>query len=299
MTVPDLAHRHRLRRRELALILETEGVRAWGRLDPRRLDDWSPSALMVALAGAQLAAARQADQYVAAALEEQGITIAAEGAVVARGFAGRASDGRRLDTLLQRPVVAAKLAIAKGATIPRAMATGQATLGMILRTQVADAGRVADGVAIAARPKTGYVRMLVGKTCPRCTILAGKFYRYSQGFQRHPRCDCFHLPAQGSAARDLVTDPKDVFNSLARDEQDRSYGKAGAQAIRDGADMNQVVNARRGMTAAGTTAEGTTRRGLANRPLSGRERLMPERIYQVASDRDEVLSLLRRHGYLF
>jgi hypothetical protein len=76
------------------------------------------------------------------------------------------------------------------------------------------------------------------------------------------------------------------------------FGQAGAAAIRDGADLGQVVNARRGMyTAAGRslTVESTTRRGVA----PGKVRLMPEQIYREArGDRDEAIRLLKRFGYL-
>lgn len=104
-------------------------------------------------------------------------------------------------------------------------------------------------------------------------------------------------------------------------EQDRVFGKAGAEAIRDGADMAKVVNARRGMTTASVygrevliTTEGTTVRGdfgrarrdgpLIQRPgqrvrSTARVRLMPEQIYlEAAGDRDEAVRLLRRFGYI-
>lgn len=220
------------------------------------LDRWPnmSTRLMLTLAGAQAVAAGGADEYVDGALDGD---VEAAGAVAAGAFAGIASDGRPLDGLLQQPAVATRVALSRGATIPRAFATGQSTLSMILRTQVADAGRVADGVAIAARPDTGYVRVLQGKTCSRCVILAGKFYRYNAGFQRHPACDCLHVPAKGEAAarsEGLITDPKEAFDSMSKAEQDRVFTNAGAQAIRDGADMNQVVNVRRG--AAGLTPAG-------------------------------------------
>ncbi|HEX5995681.1 MAG TPA: hypothetical protein VFY84_11115 [Jiangellales bacterium] len=117
-------------------------------------------------------------------------------------------------------------------------------------------------------------------------------------------------------------------------EQDKVFTKAGAQAIRDGADMGQVVNARRGMFTASigskrflATREGTTVRGLFGGyeidPDTGRlrrrgedelrrvrsgsrfiraarvPRLMPEQIYREANgDRDEAIRLLRRFGYI-
>ena len=86
------------------------------------------------------------------------------------------------------------------------------------------------------------------------------------------------------------------------------FTNAGAEAIREGSDIYQVVNARRGMSPAGglkprVTTEGTTRFGFAGRrtgPLHGTgiQRLMPEGIYQLARTREEARALLRQHGYL-
>lgn len=303
MSATEVAHDHYADRQRLAKAVEEEGVSLWEGLNPADLDAWSAPAarLLVVLAGAQRVAAGRADDYLDAALSEQGITAEPAGRVNPAALTGVASDGRALDGLLWSPVVATKTAIAEGVPEQRAMGVGEATLSMILRTQVADAGRVADGVGIAARPGVGYVRMLRGKTCSRCAILAGRFYRYNDGFQRHPRCDCFHVPSKRGKDENLVDDPKEYFESLSKSEQDRIFTKAGAQAIRDGADMNQVVNARRGMSTAGrfkTTLEGTSRRGFAGQRLGGGARLMPESIYELASSREDAIRLLRRHGYI-
>jgi hypothetical protein len=139
--------------------------------------------------------------------------------------------------------------------------------------------------------------MVVGGTCDRCLILAGRVYRWNAGFQRHPRCDCRHIPATEDVAGDLTTDPKAAFEAMPAAEQERVFGKAGAEAIRDGADMARVVNARRGMYTAGGrlfTREATTRRGTGRRV-----RLMPEQIYREAEgNRGEAIRLLRLHGYI-
>ncbi|WP_221213712.1 VG15 protein, partial [Prauserella sediminis] len=259
VTTAEVAQDHYRDRQAIAAAVAAEAAEAWRELNPGDLDAWDlPAAqLAVVLTGAQQQAASAADDYVDTALSEQGAEPSPAGRVDPRRFAGVASDGRPLEGLLRSPVVATKLALARGTTVPRALATGQATLDMMVRTQVADAGRAADGVAVAARPSTGYVRMLQGKSCSRCAILAGRYYRWSAGFWRHPRCDCIHVPARGEqAARSegLVSDPKEFFNSLSPAEQAQLFTKAGAQAIRDGADMNQVVNARRG--AAGLSKPG-------------------------------------------
>jgi hypothetical protein len=362
----ELATARYVEQQRLAVTTAAAATQMWRQVEPQNLDvSWLPflRRLVVALSAAQYTAASQADQYVSATLGAQGVEVMAAGRLLPGSLAGVASDGRPLDSLLLSPVFAAKAAIGRGATVPRAMAAGQATLDMIVRTQVADAGRVADGVATAVRPRTGYVRMVNPPACSRCLILAGKFFRYNTGFERHPNCDCIHVPArseQAAADEGLINDPKAYFDSLSPAEQDKVFTNAGAQAIRDGADMNQVVNARRGaagLTPAGArltaeekraissgrlqttnvfgqpvyiTTEGTTRRGLAGQRALARgarlrgesaetvtrlsrtgavqrtvtrqrvqaPRLMPESIYQLATDRDDAVRLLRLYGYI-
>lgn len=230
---------------------------------------------------AQEQAAAGSDAYVAAALRAQGLTDDAAGSVIATSLAGIASDGRELDTLLYSPVTTAKQLILGGASTAEALRGGAFALQMIVSTQVADAGRVADGMAVAARPQiSGYVRMLSAPSCSRCIVLAGRFYRWSSGFERHPRCDCRHIPASEDVADDLRTDPQEYFNSLSREEQDKVFTAAGAQAIRDGADINQVVNARRGARGLSTAAGRRTREeALALRNGAARGSLQTERVY--------------------
>jgi hypothetical protein len=153
-------------------------------------------------------------------------------------------------------------------------------------------------VAVAARPKVkGYVRMVSAGACSRCIVLAGKRYRWNAGFLRHPNCHCRHIPAAEDTADDLRTDPRKTFDAMSEDEQEKAFTAAGAQAIREGADMGRVVNARRGMYTAGGrrfTTEATTRRG-----VNRRVRLMPEQIYTEAKgNRDEAIRLLRLHGFI-
>lgn len=300
MSAESVAREHYDGRSGLTDAIARLAARVWRKVSPADLDgSWARVGpeLVVGVTGAQLAAARTADAYADAELEEQGGRPGSDFGLNPSALAGIASDGRPLDSLLQNAILTVKASIASGATLDRAMAAGLANAQMIARTQVADAGRGADGVAIVARPQlTGYRRMLVGKSCSRCVILAGRFYQWNDGFRRHPRCDCIHVPAAESAD-DVTTNPRAYFDSLSKAEQDKEFTKAGAQAIRDGSDMNRVVNARRGAYEAGDlqlTREATTRRGI-NRKV----RLMPEQIYKIAgTDRDEALRLLRTNGYL-
>jgi hypothetical protein len=128
-------------------------------------------------------------------------------------------------------------------------------------------------------------------------VLAGKFFRWNTGFQRHPRCDCRHIPSKENIAGDVTTDPYEYFHSLSKIDQDKWFTPSGAQAIRDGSDIFQVVNSRRGLQPGGlVTKEGTSRAGNFGR---GRPpRLTPEGIYSQGLPRDETLRLLERNGYI-
>lgn len=191
-----------------------------------------------------------------------------------------------------------------------------AGLDLFVASEVIAAGADAASVEIVATPEwTNYVRVLDLPSCDRCVILAGRIYRDLDGFPRHPRCDCQHWPVTSWAeaeAAGLVTDPMVAFER----GQVRGLSKADAQAVRDGADMRAVVNAKRGggrrpkgMTNAITaemfgrtvkaTLEGTTKRAEWRRkhphlPI----RLRPESIYEHAKDRQDALRLLRLYGYL-
>lgn len=259
----------------------------------RALRFQSLSELLFLMAAAQESAAKAGADSVASMLAEQDIGADLVGRVNPSAFSGVASDGRDLRGLLsftQNPNL-----------------VSPAQFDRVVLTQLRDAGRNGASVAIAARPKvSGYVRMIQGATCDRCAILAGSFYRYNTGFQRHPFCDCIHVPASENTAGDLRTDPSAYFDSLSRAEQDKTFTKAGAQAIRDGADMSQVVNARRGMQSAQVlgrnlkvTTEGMTKRGLARSRLgANKARLMPESIYKLAENRADAVRLLRLYGYI-
>lgn len=305
-----MASAYARRQRSLSARIAAEAARLWRTIDPQFLDhSWNASIgprIFAAVSGGQMLAASGADGYLDDALDAQGIDPTAVGSMNPRLLAGVASDGRDLSSLLYEPVIAAKTAIAHGADVSQALIGGLLNLDMIVRTQMADASRAASGIGIVARRHaTGYVRMLNPPSCSRCAILAGRWYRWNAGFQRHPRCDCHQIPSSEDVSGDLRTDPNAYFAGLTKADQDRLFTKSGAQAIRDGADLGQVVNARRGafgLTPAGaritadeaktlrngldrgrlqtrnvfgrqlyTTTEGTTTRGVAGRRLGARE----------------------------
>jgi hypothetical protein len=295
-SVEQVAAAHYRRQKAIARRAAAEVAKLWRTVDRGRVAlSWHQllGGALTVVTGAQGLAADSSGTYVDEALEAQGVEADAVGRVNAARFAGVASDGRNLAGLLEQPSIRVLSAIKAGSTPARAMSAGLLELDMIVRTQVADAGRVADQVAIAARPKVaGYVRLLSPPSCSRCIILAGRFYRWNAGFSRHPRCDCRHVPAAEDTPGDVRTDPKKLFAGMDAAEQDRVFGNAGAQALRDGADMAKVVNARRGMYTA--YGEQFTHEAAGRRP-----RLMPEGIYRAAGDsRNEAIRLLKLHGFL-
>jgi hypothetical protein len=184
-------------------------------------------------------------------------------------FAGVASDGRDLASLSYGAVVKAGQAVNAGASRPQALQVGGSWLDLMGRLQVADAARIATGAGAAARPNWGgYVRVLTPPSCSRCAVLAGKFYRWNTGFRRHPKCDCQHFPScSESYARSegFITNP----TTPGATGQIKDLTRAQQDALENGADISQVVNARRGMSTTDVggrrvriTNEGTSRRGL-------------------------------------
>lgn len=246
------------------------------------------TATTTVVAAFQVLAARDALNGVEFMIEEQGFEAPPVATVGVAALAGTASDGRGLGSLLGQ-------------------AKTDYQFGLMVATQLKDIGRMAGATSIATRPAiTGYTRMLNPPSCSRCAVLAGKFYRWNTGFQRHPGCDCIHVPARNEAwakSEGYISSPDDYFESLSESEQDRIFTKAGAESVRLGADINQVVNARRGMQTAQIggrnvllTSEGVTRRGAAR---TNRPRVMPETILSAATDRDDALRLLKLNGFIF
>lgn len=383
-TIPRSSAEYYRRQQRIIAALLLAVRRTWRRMQPQANwqeqyeEDGVGAQLLLLVTAAQIAAARDADRYMADVLNELAFGPEVEpGVLIPRNFAGVAGDGRPVETLLAQSVAQAGQRynrLLQAATEPvegdlplpprgsvdpvlydslrrsgetqlrasreriAAAAADQALtdtdrwLQGVVSTILIDTARAAEAAAAAPREWVdGWVRMLNPPSCSRCAVLAGRFYLWNDGFERHPLCDCRHIPASENLAKDLTTDPSLYFDSLAPEDQDRIFTKAGAEAIRDGADIGQVVNARRGMATAQqnprgwipkgrmvrqevfgrdlfTTDEGATRHGIfgrinAERRAQGKPalpvRLMPESIYELAAgDRTEAIRLLRLHGYI-
>jgi hypothetical protein len=289
------AEDHYRRQARLSALAVRSAQQTWDRLDLNNLDgSWRALAprMVAQVSALQLISARDADPYLTAVLREQGLSTKADGRVRPSGFVGVAGDGRSLATLLREPLIGVKVAIADGAAPPDAMASGRSSVALMTATALQDTGRAAVSAGMGVRQVTGYVRMLNPPSCSRCAVLAGKFYRYNTGFQRHPRCDCRHIPSTEDRAGDLRTDPL----AAIRAGQVAGLSKADTTAIlRDGADVSKVINAHRGMSTAQVFGQ---KLKVTTEAARGTVRLRPESIYRIATDRAEAQRLLKAHGYI-
>lgn len=243
----------------------------------RRLRFGDLARLVSVLSGFQAVAALNGQRSVPRMLAEQGISLDRFAEPDARTLAGWTSFGTPLAPLLDRV---------------RQPEVDAFRFDRVVLSQVQDAGRNGAALQMAVTPSvTAYDRMLNPPSCSRCVLLAGKVYARNAGFQRHPQCDCVHVPTTRDNAGDLRFDAPGYFDSLPASEQDRIFTKHGAELIRNAPGdkrqevMGRVVNTRwmRHSTAA----------------QDRRARLLPGDIVQRAGgDRDALLRLMKRYRYI-
>lgn len=322
------AESYQAQQEALATVAVIGALRAWDGIDGKALDASWPKVLariLAVITGAQRKAAASVPGYVERVLRAQHVASVAR--LAPEAFAGLTGDGRPLKTLLYTPVALSKQRIGQGERIADVLAGEEKHVALLARTVTQDAGRMALQAQMAAEPRVrGYVRKVHLPACPRCIILSGQFYRYSDGFLRHPACDCTMIPV--AVGSDFVTaeDPAELIARMRAEHPGylaKSLTEGDVRALDHGADLNQVVNAHRGMsTAAGpgrkvrVTTEGTTKRGVAGKRLiaeagaksGGRykraraPRLTPAQVFAEADangwDRDEVVRQLKRFSYI-
>lgn len=336
MPTPAELGRSRYEQVSLTIRAIIERIQAvWRGLSASSIEDEllgrSGAEIVEAVVQGQLSVAGAAQAYIAAQMAAQGGSALAEATLVASAFAGIAPDGGPLETLLFLPAIGVRRRLAAGLSPEEAMLGGLADMARYASTSVADAARSSDAVGMAAHPScVAYMRVVQLPACGRCIILAGQTYSRSEGFLRHPLCDCQTLPLRRHEWAD-VPSPEDLYKRMSEAERRKAFTVSGARALALGADMGQVVNARRGMDVAHiyrrtlrVTHEGATRRSYYGRQRSragdrmerfaGQRygeatsaryyrsarspRLMPEQIFDLAESRDDEIRLLRRNGYL-
>ncbi|MEF9903680.1 VG15 protein [Streptomyces sp. P9-A2] len=298
----------------------------WSGLDPAHilasLQGDQGAAILDAVVAGQLTAAQGAQAFVAQAMAERAAAARLAAEVAPEAFAGIASDGRPLTTLLFQPAITTFTTLAGGADPRTALLAGMNQMARMVSTQIADTSRAATQVSMVTHRRCiAYVRVVKLPACGRCLILAGRQYSYSTGFKRHPKCDCGMDPIDIERWGE-VPSPEKLVAQMTPEEQRKRLGAAAVDALAKGADLAQVVNARRGMqtmTVFGrkvqATTEGSTVRGIAGKRLatdlgadklpgqryrrSKSPRLMPEEILRLADDREHQLRLLKKHGYIY
>ncbi|MFJ2007005.1 hypothetical protein [Streptomyces chartreusis] len=316
-----------------AIIEQIQAV--WQTLSAQSIEDdlmgEAGAAIATAAISGQASVADAAAAYIAAQMVAQAASPIADASLIVQAFTGAAPGGGPLESLLFLPAVGVRRRIAAGMTPDEAMIGGLVDMSRYVSTAIADSARTADQVAMATnRSCVAYVRVVQLPACSRCILLSGQMYSRSEGFLRHPNCDCQTLPLAEDEWPDVPT-PRQLFDRLDKEQQQRVFTVDGARAIRAGGDVGQVVNARRGMETAQfygrtlqVTHEGATRRSVYGRSrdragdrfdrFAGQRygqatsrryfrstqtpRLMPEEIFRIADDRDEELRLLRRYGYI-
>lgn len=293
--------------------------REWARIDPTGdwFAQWSQIAprLTAVVYAAQIGAATDGSASVATALLEAKHPEPKLAEVVPAAFAGwvtpswTGEDGVSLAYYLLTPVATARNAT--GAA-PDMLAAGGKVLESLVQYAVTEAAAHAHDAQVVATRNTYSVFTEPGSMCQRCAALVGKRYKPGTHVKRHPRCDGV-MEARSDAVpfKPEPLDPSRV--------KDLTIGQR--EAIDSGADLNQVINAKRAGAVSGIyTTEGTTRRGFGyfaiqtrhsafnkalDRKLPGKRyastsvgRLSPETIYRVAKDQADMVRLLRIYGYI-
>lgn len=296
-------HYRALAQEEAELVLTAR--KAWRNVSSKYpVESWRQvvdQQFMPLLAQSQSRVALLSSSYSASVLADQDFWVAPNGFVDPDGLAGIAAKGGNLRGQLLEPAYRTDRLIAGGMAPSKAMSQAENALFFQLVSTLADTSRAAAGMDVALRDGVGYVRVVHGSACGRCIILAGRFYRWNQGFERHPNCRCEHEATTKPRSEGMFDDPYKAFENMTPEQQAKAWGIDNAKAIREGADIYQVTNARRGMTKTRMfTTEGMTKRGNALQGLKrGQRRLTPEAIYkQAGNNRVKARELLTEHGYI-
>ena len=214
--------------------------------------------------------------------------------------------GADLASAFAGPAYRALDAIKAGRTVDQAMLSGMADVARLTSNTAFDTAEETT-ITQAVADMTAYQRMPQVGCCIRCSMLTGEYFT-TKVFKRHPHCRCVYVPILEPANAPMRSnDAYELFNALTESEQNRIWTKAGAQAIRDGADIFQVGNSiTRGLNGRRLgkfTSEGASKRSwyrkLSPAGRAGKRRLSVSEIYRrAAGNPDAAKKLLIDYGYL-
>jgi hypothetical protein len=337
-SVAALAFERQQRLIQVTDVARSRALLAWRGMDFNNLDaSWASVGPQVTqhASSAQLELAKGADRFNHRVAANTDDFTPVKAAIVPEAFTGVDGNGRNVSGILYGAVTTTKEAIGAGLGRVQSLESGATYLAAVFKTVVADLSRSADLVSAAGKGFTHYVRVCNGAACSRCAALSG-ISSGEEAFLRHVSCQCTAVAVYTSEGSKLPSglhaDPQSFFDALSEGEQDTVFGKAGAEAIRSGAEVTKVVTARRGANGIGVshrlpnrpgehavmskvtvgfrpdgkpvqvyaTTEGATRKGVFGKgnPV-GRVRLMPESIMEIAGpDLGVRQAFLRDAGYL-
>lgn len=278
MTVAELAEQRQNRLIGITDLATNRSTRLWRSMNFDALDaSWAEVGPQVAqqVVGAQLEAAKGADRFTAQVSSQYGFTEKPS-RLIPESFTNVDGAGRSVGGLLYGAVTTTKQGVGAGLGM-QAFESGASYLASMIKTVVADLGRASAAVSATGRGYTEYVRVINPGACSRCAILAG-VSDYKTAFKRHPACKCTSAPVEHEAPEGTFGTASDYFDSLSPAEQERIFTKAGAQAIRDGADPSRVVSARRGASGV------TTSRGIGRQTTAGSGRRLERTTIGYRSD---------------
>jgi hypothetical protein len=328
VTVQSVAQSYQRSTQRIAAATAVSAYTYWQMVDANNLDaSWAIAAPSVnALVGqGQVAVAAETDGYMSRLASAQHLEDSPRGNIDPEGFRDYGAGGLPVALTTANAIGYTKTLIGRGYDPAQALRSGGKRLSNLITTSVADQSRQAVSAAMATRDRDlfegpqgyytpgHYVRMVSAGACGRCIILAGKVYRHQADFLRHPGCLCTSVPIQEYRNDDVRVDPRAMFDSMSEEEQDRSFGAANAQAIRDGADMNRVVNATSSVSARSdghatyvtesgqkATWAGTSGRDTYWGSSHGKTepRLTPEAINKTGNTAGERIALLKYYGYI-
>lgn len=201
------------------------------------------------------------------------------------------------DAMADAPVIVARQT---SGSASRMLGSGSDMVGVLARTAVANAARMAMEARIAGTKHCSGAFWEPAPYCQRCAVIIGKSFALGHEWQRHPRCDGQVIP---------VPDGRDVPWPGAEESDIADLTQDQKKALSDGGDLNQVINAHSGARGGKRDyrsplyANGTkTYAGVGRRHNDGtakKVRLTPKGIYGMAGDdRTMARDLLSKYGYL-